>query len=867
MKLPKIYEPQQYESDIYAIWERTESFAPESHGGKGTFSIVMPPPNANGNLHLGHALTIALEDIAARYNRLKGKATLYLPGADHAGFETWVVYEKKLNAEGKTRFDYTREELYAAVWDFVKLNKDNFENQLRKLGASCDWSRYTFTLDDKVVDTAYKVFKKLWDDKLIYRGVRLVNFCTFHGTSFSDIEVVYKESEGKLWHINYPLTDGSGSITVATTRPETMLGDVAVAVNPSDPRYETFIGKTVRLPLTHREIPIIADTFVEKDFGSGAVKITPAHDQNDYECAERHDLPKITVISHEGTMTHDVPEPYRGLSVEDAREKVIEALKKQSLLDHVETHLNKVGHCYKCDTVIQPLLREQWFVSMKPLAKPAIEALKEGKITYYPSAKRDETITYLKNIRDWNISRQIAWGIPIPAYQNVDEPDDWIYDDRVTEEFITIGDKTYKRDPDVFDTWFSSGQWPYITLGWPDDPDAKKFYPNSLMETGKDLLQQWVARMIMLGLYVTKDVPFKEVYMHGMVLDEHGQKMSKSKGNVIDPTEMITQYGSDALRMGVIMGQSAGNNQPFGLSKMVAARNFANKLWNIARFIEDKVGEKPGTEAKLAAVTAADHWILHQMSQAITSMDKNLKAYRFSEAFDTLYHFVWDDFADWYLEASKTAPNLPLLAYSLESILKIAHPFAPFVTETIWQTLAWEPDSLLVTSGWPDAPKSDKTKAAVFKDIQAIVIEARFMISAMQLREPRLYFKEAPFLSENADIIARLARLKTATEVADGIGLNLTQTKHHCWLDVDLQTAKEYLGKLKAQQAEKEQVVKRLTERLANTNYTKNAPHAIVQQTKEQLAEEKQLLEKISTEGKMFEIATKDLESDPISRN
>lgn len=859
VNLPKVYEPKEYESDIYALWERTESFAPESHGGKGSFSLVMPPPNANGNLHLGHALTVALQDIAIRYNRLKGKSTLYLPGADHAGFETWVVYEKKLNQEGKTRFDYSREELYAAVWDFVKLNKDNFEGQLRSLGASCDWSRYTFTLDDKIVNTAYKVFKKLWDDKLVYRGVRLVNFCTFHGTSFSDIEVIYKEQAGKIWHINYPLTDGSGSITVATTRPETLLGDVAVAVYPDDPRYENFVGKTVRLPLTHREIPIIADTFVEKDFGSGAVKITPAHDQNDYECAERHDLPKITVINHEGVMTHDVPDAYQGLPVLEARKKVLADLKKQALLDHEEDHLNKVGHCYKCDTVIQPLLREQWFVSMKPLAKDAINALKEEKITYYPAAKRDETITYLKNIRDWNISRQIAWGIPIPAFQNVDEPDDWVFDDRVTEEFITIGDKTYKRDPDVFDTWFSSGQWPYVTLGWPDDEDAKKFYPNSLMETGVDLLQQWVARMVMLGLYVTKEVPFKEVYMHGMVLDEHGQKMSKSKGNVIDPSQMIQEYGSDALRMGLITGQSAGNNQPFGVSKIVAARNFANKLWNIARFIEDRAGENPETPSSPEPQTAADHWMLLQLGSAISSIDKNLRSYRFSEAYDTLYHFVWDDFADWYLEAAKSTPNIPLLRYSLESILKIAHPFAPFVTETIWQTLAWQPDSLLITSGWPKAPKAAADQAAVFEEVKTIVSEARFMISAMQLREPRLYFKEAPFLSENAEIITRLARLKSASEVSDGQGLNLTQTKYHCWLDVDLDTAHDYLGKLHAQQAEKANIVKRLEERLANNEYVKNAPHAIVQQTKLQLTEERTLLDKITAEARNFAAATKDL--------
>jgi valyl-tRNA synthetase len=858
MNLPKVYEPSEYESNIYDLWEKGGAFVPKHRGSKESFSIVMPPPNANGNLHIGHALTNAIQDVLTRYYRLKGRASLYLPGADHAGFETWVVYEKELNKQGKTRFDYSREELYQQVWDFVQLNKTNFEGQLRALGASCDWSRYTFTLDQKIIDQAYRTFKKMWDDKLIYRGERLVNFCTFHGTSFSDIEVIYKEVPGHLWHISYPLTDGSGTITVATTRPETMLGDTAVAVHPDDERYKEFVGKTIKLPLTAREIPVLTDEMVDKDFGTGAVKITPAHDPNDYLVAERHDLPFITVIDHEGKLNHNVPAPYRGHDIDSARQLVVNDLKELGILEKEEEYSHSVGHCYKCGTVIQPLLREQWFVDMQPLAKKAIERLRAGEVTFYPGSKLEQSITYLKNIRDWNISRQIAWGIPIPAFQNIDDPDDWIYDERVEEETIEIDKKIYRRDPDVFDTWFSSGQWPYVTLDYPDGKDAEEFYPLSLMETGFDILYQWVCRMIMLGLYMTNEVPFRDVYLHGLVLDEHGQKMSKSKGNVVNPIDIVKEYGSDALRMGLLTGQTPGNNQPFGLPKVVSARNFCNKLWNIARFIEDKVGDDFHFRHDPKPETPADHWVLTKLQQLTNQVDTFLEQYRFSEAYDALYHFVWNDFADWYLEVSKSGTNKATLAYTLESILKLAHPFAPFVTETIWQTLKWEGDAVLATSSWPKITKADARKGAEFEEIKNIVTEIRYIRGATHMRAGlQLYHSGDDFISAHTGLIQRLANLDDIKSVRDGHGLHLTTTKHVCWLDIDAETASSFLRELGEQKKVQVKYIEQLEGRLSNRTYTDKAPKALVEETKVQLEEAKLQLQKIEEEHTRFDSANR----------
>ncbi|HRN90616.1 MAG TPA: valine--tRNA ligase, partial [Candidatus Saccharibacteria bacterium] len=544
MELAKTYDPNTYEPNIYAIWEKSGAFDPTGLGEP--YSVVMPPPNANGNLHIGHALTVGLEDILTRFYRMKGRDVAYIPGADHAGFETWVVYEKELDKMGRNRFEFSREQLYSQVWDFVDKQRGNMELQLRALGVSASWKDLVFTLDKKVIDTVYGTFKKLWDDKLIYRGERIVNYSTKYQTSYSDIEVIHKTEKGTLWQIAYPTFDRIGEIVIATTRPETLFGDTAVAVHPDDERYKDLIGTRVLLPLTDREIPIIADEHVDPNFGTGAVKVTPAHDPNDFEIGERHDLERIQVIDFDGRMIN-VPQQFVGLEIDEARKRTLAALQAEELIRGEKTIEHSVGYDYKSGLPIQPLIKDQWFIRIKPLAEMAKKALENDEISFTPSSRKRVLIQYLDNLRDWNISRQIPWGIPIPAFQNVNDPDDWVFDDRVDEKTIEVEGKTYRREEDTFDTWFSSGQWPFITTDFLTDGQLSRFYPNSVMETGVDLLDRWVARMIMLGIYVTKQVPFRHVYLHGMVLDEKGQKMSKSKGNVINPMETIAEYGSDAL--------------------------------------------------------------------------------------------------------------------------------------------------------------------------------------------------------------------------------------------------------------------------------------------------------------------------------
>lgn len=844
MKLNKAYEPAKHEDIIYKLWEKHDAFAPKNRGSEDSYSIVVPPPNANGDLHIGHGLTLAIEDIAVRYHRMKGEASLLLPGADHAGFETWVVYEKQLAARGKSRFDYSREELYSQIWDFVAQNKENYISQFRQLGASVDWSRYTYTLDEKIVKQAYASFQKMWQDGLIYRAEKLVNFCTYHGTGFADIEVAHKETTGHLWYIRYPLTDGEGEIVVATTRPETMLGDTAVAVHPEDERYKKFVGKTVKLPLTNREIPIIADTYVDPDYGTGAVKITPAHDQNDNDMAQRHDLPMISVIGHDGLITHQAPADFAGLDITAARDKVVNALADLGNLQKREDITHGVGHCYKCGTVIEPLLREQWFIDVKPLAKPAIAALKAKKIAFHPQNKLTHLITYLEGLRDWNISRQIAWGIPIPAFQNANDPSDWIFDDRVDQESITVDGQIYHRDPDVFDTWFSSSSWPYATMNFPDGEDFEKFYPLSLMETGADILYPWVSRMVMFGLYNTGKIPFTEVYLHGLIQDEQGQKMSKSKGNVVNPIDKVQEFGADAFRMGIIAGETAGGNRPYDQGKIVGARNFCNKLWNISRFVQEQVGDKSPDTPK--PITAADHWMLSNLQHTTKLIAADLDNYKLSEAYDKLYHFVWDDFADWYIEASKTSPNNSVLKFGLNNILKLAHPFAPFVTETIWQALDWS-DELLITSSWPTIPSGDTKHTKDFETIKNTVIESRRLVKAMNLKKPGLLHK-SDVLAENEKTIAAMAGLGSLTKVEKGRGLQLSNVGVKAWIDINQATIAQYKDDLVRQQNEQSEVIAHLQQRLNNKNYVANAPDRIVQETREQVELATKQLEHLKAE-------------------
>lgn len=847
MQLPKTYSPVDYESDIYDLWEKAEVFQPK---GKGkTFSMVMPPPNANASLHIGHALMFSVEDVIVRHQRMLGNDVLWLPGADHAGFETQVVYEKQLAKAGKSRFDFTREELYEQVLGFVGENREQFNSIFRRLGASCDWSRFTFTLDDKVVATAYDTFKKLWDDGLIYRGERLVNYCTQHRTGFADIEVVYEEKTSPLYYMKY------GPFELATTRPETKFADTAVAVHPDDERYKQYVGQVITAEGVNGpfEIRVIADEMVDREFGTGVVKITPAHDPNDWEVAQRHNLEAPRVINHDGRLNHRAGR-FEGMPVAEARKAVAAALEEKGLLTRVdEQYKNRVGTCYKCGTVIEPMLMDQWFINMQKLSQPAIEALKAGKVRFYPERKREETIRYLEGVRDWNVSRQIAWGIPIPAFQNVDDADDWIFDNRVAEHTIEVDGKTYRRDPDVFDTWFSSGQWPFVTMDYPDGEDFKKYYPNTLMETGTDILYQWVSRMLCLGLYVTGEVPFKQVYLHGMVRAEDGKKMSKSIGNVVDPQPLIDEFGSDALRMGMISGRSAGDSAAYDPAKVVAGRNFSNKLWNIARFVETTLEGRDGRpEAK--PESSADHWMLSKSQQSQETINTLMEEYRLSEAFETMYHFVWDDFADWYVEASKYHRSDNVLRFGLESVLKLAHPFAPFVTETIWQTLGWTGESVLAAEEWGSDVKVDNKKVEEFEELRKIVNEIRLVKSKLKLRQTSLFYTNVPFLADNAAMICGLAGIVKVAEVADGKGLHLTTTSYTCWLDVDRETMERYASEQQKQLEQAEKQRDGYKARLDNESYVKKAPKALVDETKQQLADSEALIENIKAEITKFQV-------------
>lgn len=827
MRLAKTYEPKEYEEDIYALWEKTRAFLPLSRGSKGTFSIVIPPPNANGDLHLGHGLTLALEDIVIRYHRMKGEKTLFLPGADHAGFETQVVYERKLAREGKSRFDFTRDELYGQIYDFVAQNKDNYESQFRKIGASLDWSRYVYSLDDKIVSQAYATFRKMWKEKLIYRGERLVNYCTFHGTSFADIEVNYEDTTSPLYYIKY------GPFTLATTRPETKFGDTAVAVHPDDKRYKEWIDKVIQVEDVNGpfEIRVIADKMVDPKFGTGVVKITPGHDFNDWEAGQRHNLEVKQVIDRDGKLNHHAGR-FAGMTVLEAREAVAKALDEKGLLVKVDKdYKNRVGKCYKCGTIIEPMVMEQWFVDMQPLAKKAIEALEADKILFYPANKRQQLIRYLENLKDWNISRQIAWGIPIPAFRNIDDPDDWIFDDRVDQETIEVGGKAYRRDPDVFDTWFSSASWPYATLDYPEGKDFRDFYPLSVMETAADILFPWVSRMLMFGLYNTGQVPFEKVYLHGLILDPKGAKMSKSKGNVVDPMGKIEKFGSDAFRMGIVADESPAGARPYDESKLVGARNFCNKLWNIARFIEG-TGKITQEEEKPKPKTVEDHWIIGRMNNGIKSISGHLENYRFSEAYETLYHLLWDDVADWYIEASKQEPRADMLAWVLRTSLGLAHPFAPFVSETIWQTLHPDKDSLLVTAPWPNTFKHDKQKAEEFEKVKDVVSEIRRIKTILKIKKGTAYFTESGFLGKHSKLIARLASLEDCKQVYDGRGLHLTGTDENIWLDVDDRSARLFKTRLVSRQKDIKSQLETLESRLSNKAYVKKAPKHLVNDSK-----------------------------------
>jgi valyl-tRNA synthetase len=766
--MDKIYDHTKVEKDLYKTWEEKGYFKPEIHPDGKPYTIILPPPNANGDLHFGHAMFV-IEDILIRYHRMKGEAALWLPGTDHAGTETQFVYEKKLQAEGKSRFDFSREELYKQIAEFVAQSQGGITSQLRRLGFSLDWTRQKFTLDPDIVTIVVSTFRKMYEDGLVYRDYRLVNYCTKDGTSFSDLEVAHDERVDPLYYIKY------GPLVLATTRPETKFGDTAVAVHPEDKRYQQYIGKEIDIEtvLGKAKIKVIADESVDPEFGTGVVKITPAHDFNDFETGKRHNLPLKQVIGFDGKMS-EAAGPYAGMYVKKAREAVVKDMEEKGLIEKIDTnYLHRVGVCYKCKTVLEPLPLEQWYVKVTPLIENANRAVDEGLIRIYPQNFVTTLKQWYAGLRDWNISRQNVWGIQIPVWYEVENPEEFMVtfiDDKnesqsaklsevlakgFTYEQILSGiqkvvapisanvvfedqkehGKQYLPETDTFDTWFSSGQWPYVTLKTTKPGDFEKFYPTSVMETGYDILKAWVSRMIMLGLYVAngkhetdvnrlkETVPFQDVVLHGLVNDPYGKKMSKSKGNVVNPLEVADQYGADAVRFALVYGTALGNDQAMSYPKLDAARKFANKLWNIARFFEFQKSQDATLEYSLKSMVelqAGDYSsvfegkLVGKIEELHKEITKYIDSYQFNLAAERLYQFIWHEFADFYIEEGKKTlqtqdqktkqETFELLTATYGILLALLHPFMPFITEEIYQKMPGHTESLMIAS-WPHSEK------------------------------------------------------------------------------------------------------------------------------------------------------------------
>jgi valyl-tRNA synthetase len=706
--MPKAYQPGDYEERLYKVWEESGAFKPNLSAPKSPFSIILPPPNANGNLHTGHAMYV-VEDIMVRYRRMQGHPTLWLPGTDHAGIETQVVFERELAKEGKSRFDFSPSEFYDAALAYTKQNQHNIVSQLKSLGFSLDWSRLKFTLDDDIIETVYETFKRLEADGHIYRGDRIVNWCPHCRSSFADIEIKHRDQIDPLYYVKY------GPFVVATVRPEPMFADTGIAVHPDDERYQQWIGKEVEVDLLWgpRKLKVIGDRHVDPDFGTGVVKITPAHDPNDWEMAQRHDLEVISGIGTDGLLT-EAAGRYAGMTVLEARDAVAHDLEERGLIDHIDMNReHSIAYHDRCGNLIEPLVTEQWWIRVEELKKPAIAAVKNGEINIVPARFKKSYIDWLENLRDWNISRQSWFGIHIPVYYNAGSDKSkkpYIVTNDEAEAKAYYGEGNYERETDTFDTWFSSGQWPFATLMATGDFDT--FYPTTVMETGRDILFQWVTRMVMLGMYRTSKVPFENVYLHGLVNDAHGKKMSKSKGNVLNPLELTEEYGTDALRLALTIGITPGNDGALSNEKVKGYRNFCNKLWNVARFVLAKI-PADYSPVQPQITSNADHYMARELSAASDFVTEQIEAYRFSEAGQALYSLLWDKFADLYIEYSKSELNPDMLATSLDAILRMLHPIAPFVTEAIWQELPWT-DSQLITEQWPniqlayDGKKADK---------------------------------------------------------------------------------------------------------------------------------------------------------------
>ena len=720
-EMPKAYDPKTVEDKWYKFWLEKDYFKPVINPKKKPFTIIMPPPNVTGDLHMGHALVAALEDTMVRWHRMQGDPTLWLPGVDHASIAAQVVVERILAKEGTTRYKIGREKFLERMWEWTNQCRSNIGMQHRRLGTSCDWSREKFTLDPGPSLAVRTTFVNLFNKGLIYRGERIINWCPRCSTTLSDLEVDHKDLNGHLWHLKYPLADGGGFLTVATTRPETMLGDTAVAVNPEDERYTSLIGKEIMLPIMNRRIPIVGDAVVDKAFGTGAVKVTPSHDPVDFEIARRQKLPLINLLNKDATMNENAG-PCKGMDRFACRKWVVEEMERLGLLIKIEDYSHAVGHCQRCATLIEPMASTQWFVRMEPLAKPAIEVVKNGKIQIIPDHFTKVYLNWMENIRDWCVSRQLWWGQRIPAYYCKD-CGETIVAVETPQACPKCGSARIEQDTDVLDTWFSSGLWPHSTLGWPEDTaDLRYFYPTTVMETGYDILFFWVSRMIMMGIENTGEIPFKYVYLHGLIRDEKGDKMSKTKGNVIDPLKVIDQIGADALRFAVMNGNGPGNDSKMSPIKLESARNFANKLWNATRFVIKSIpDEKINLKINKESLTVEDRWILSRLSRTEAAVHQLMTDFQFGEALSTIYDFLWNEYCDWYIELAKVRLNpenkdavspLPVLIHVLETALRLLHPFMPFVTEELWQNLKsrlpakWQKAESIMIAKYPKADKN-----------------------------------------------------------------------------------------------------------------------------------------------------------------
>ena len=861
-ELPKVYDPKEVESRIYAEWESHGCFRGKRDPEKKPFTIVMPPPNVTGQLHMGHAMDATMQDILTRFKRMQGYAALWVPGTDHAGIATQIKVEEELRVkEGLTRYDLGREKFLERVWAWKEKFGNRIVEQQKKLGASCDWERARFTMDEGCSKAVREVFVSLFEKGLIYKGSRIINWCPHCVTALSDAEVEYQDKPGHLWHMRYPLTDGSGYLVVATTRPETMMGDTGVAVNPNDERYRDLVGKTVTLPIMNREIPIVADDYVEMDFGTGCVKMTPAHDPNDFEVGLRHNLEVIRVLDDNGVVNANGG-PYEGLDRDECRKRVVEDLEQMGLMEKIEDYSHNVGTCYRCHNVVEPIISAQWFVKMEPLAREAMRVVKDGEVKFVPERFSKTYLNWMENVHDWCISRQLWWGHQIPVWYCADcgkmtctreDPDACQH----------CGSKNITRDPDVLDTWFSSALWPFSTLGWPDKTeDLDYFYPTDVLVTGYDIIFFWVARMIFSGCEQTKKPPFHTVLIHGLVRDAQGRKMSKSLGNGIDPLEMIDQFGCDALRFNLITGNSPGNDMRFYTERCEAMRNFSNKIWNASRFL--LMNLTIDQCALPEQLELEDKWILSKLNDVIRDVTANMESYELGVAAQKLYDFIWDNFCDWYIELTKARLNgedeaakvqaQQVLCYVLTQILKLLHPFMPFITEEIWQALPHEGDYLMLQD-WPVYDEkfcfTDEERAMelVMDAIKAIRARRSEMnVPPSKKAELTVVTEEQAVFTTGIPFLKRLANASEVTVTADApadvnglVSVVTSAAKLYIPLAelVDLDAERARLAK-EIEKAEK--YLAGIEKKLSNEKFVSKAPEAVVQRERDNMEKTRALI-------------------------